>query len=202
MKKIFLLALMSIMTLAIQAADTPSAKKILDKTASIVGKKSGAQANFHIANAKLGNTSGTIAIKGNKFNARTAEATVWFNGKTQWTYTKKTDEVNVTTPTQAQQTQMNPLTFINMYKTGYTLSVKTVDVSYEVRLVAQNKSRSVQEMYIVVNPKTYIPSQVRMRQKDSWTTINISNFKNANQSDAIFTFNKKDFPTAEIVDLR
>lgn len=202
MKKIFLLALMSIMTLAIQAADTPSAKKILDKTASIVGKKSGAQASFHIANAKLGNTSGTIAIKGNKFNARTAEATVWFNGKTQWTYTKKTDEVNVTTPTQAQQTQMNPLTFINMYKTGYTLSVKTVDGSYEVRLVAQNKSRSVQEMYIVVNPKTYIPSQVRMRQKDSWTTINISNFKNANQSDAIFTFNKKDFPTAEIVDLR
>ena len=202
MKKIFLLALMSIMTLAIQAADTPSAKKILDKTASIVGKKSGAQANFHIANAKLGNTSGTIAIKGNKFNARTAEATVWFNGKTQWTYTKKTDEVNVTTPTQAQQTQMNPLTFINMYKTGYTLSVKTVDGSYEVRLVAQNKSRSVQEMYIVVNPKTYIPSQVRMRQKDSWTTINVSNFKNANQSDAIFTFNKKDFPTAEIVDLR
>lgn len=202
MKKIFLLALMSIMTLAIQAADTPSAKKILDKTASIVGKKSGAQANFHIANAKLGNTSGTIAIKGNKFNARTAEATVWFNGKTQWTYTKKTDEVNVTTPTQAQQTQMNPLTFINMYKTGYTLSVQTVDGSYEVRLVAQNKSRSVQEMYIVVNPKTYIPSQVRMRQKDSWTTINISNFKNSNQSDAIFTFNKKDFPTAEIVDLR
>ena len=202
MKKIFLLALMSIMTLAIQAADTPSAKKILDKTASIVGKKSGAQANFHIANAKLGNTSGTIAIKGNKFNARTAEATVWFNGKTQWTYTKKTDEVNVTTPTQAQQTQMNPLTFINMYKTGYTLSVKTVDGSYEVRLVAQNKSRSVQEMYIVVNPKTYIPSQVSMRQTDSWTTINISNFKNANQSDAIFTFNKKDFPTAEIVDLR
>lgn len=193
---------MSILTMGISAADNMTARKVLDKTAAVVGKKSGAQAQFHIANAKLGNASGTIAIKGNKFNARTADATVWFNGKTQWTYMKKTDEVNVTTPTQAQQTQMNPLTFINMYKSGYKLSMKTVEGKYEVRMVAENKSRSVQEMFIVVNPKTFVPTQVRMRQKDSWTTINISNFKATPQSDAIFTFNKKDFPSAEIVDLR
>lgn len=193
---------MSILTTGINAADKMTARKVLDKTAAVVGKKSGAQAQFHIANAKLGNASGTIAIKGNKFNARTADATVWFNGKTQWTYMKNTDEVNVTTPTQAQQTQMNPLTFINMYKSGYKLSMKTVEGKYEVRMVAENKSRSVQEMYIVVNPKTFVPTQVRMRQKDSWTTINISNFKATPQSDAVFTFNKKDFPSAEIVDLR
>lgn len=193
---------MSILTMGINAADKMTARKVLDKTAAVVGKKSGAQAQFHIANAKLGNASGTIAIKGNKFNARTADATVWFNGKTQWTYMKNTDEVNVTTPTQAQQTQMNPLTFINMYKSGYKLSMKTVEGKYEVRMVAENKSRSVQEMFIVVNPKTFVPTQVRMRQKDSWTTINISNFKATPQSDAVFTFNKKDFPSAEIVDLR
>lgn len=193
---------MSILTMGISAADNMTARKVLDKTAAVVGKKSGAQAQFHIANAKLGNASGTIAIKGNKFNARTADATVWFNGKTQWTYMKNTDEVNVTTPTQAQQTQMNPLTFINMYKSGYKLSMKTVEGKYEVRMVAENKSRSVQEMFIVVNPKTFVPTQVRMRQKDSWTTINISNFKATPQSDAVFTFNKKDFPSAEIVDLR
>lgn len=190
------------MTLGINAGNTPDARKILDKTAAVVGKKSGAQANFQIANSKIGNTSGTIAIKGNKFNARTPQATVWFNGKTQWTYMKNTDEVNVTTPTQAQQTQMNPLTFINLYKTGFKLSVKTVSGKYEVRLQAENKSRSIQEMYIVIDPKTYVPTQVRMRQKDNWTTINISNFKAVSQSDNIFTFNKKDFPSAEIVDLR
>lgn len=193
---------MSVLTMGIYAADNMTARKVLDKTAAVVGKKSGALAQFHIANAKLGNASGTIAIKGNKFNARTADATVWFNGKTQWTYMKNTDEVNVTTPTQAQQTQMNPLTFINMYKSGYKLSMKTVEGKYEVRMVAENKSRSVQEMFIVVNPKTFVPTQVRMRQKDSWTTINISNFKATPQSDAVFTFNKKDFPSAEIVDLR
>ncbi len=202
MKKILLLAVLSVFALCISADNAGDAKKILDKTASVVSKKSGVQASFQISNGKIGHTSGTIAVKGSKFNARTPQATVWFDGKTQWTYMKNTDEVNVTTPTKAQQLQMNPLTFINLYKKGYTLSVKTVDGKHEVHMKAQSKSSSIQEMYIVINKTTNIPSQVRMRQKDAWTTVNISNFKATPQSDAIFTFNKKDFPSAEIVDLR
>lgn len=202
MKKILILALLSIFAFNASADNASDARKILDKTASVASKKSGVQANFQLSNGKLGHTSGTIAVKGSKFNARTPQATVWFDGKTQWTYMKNTDEVNVTTPTKAQQTQMNPLTFINLYKKGYKLSVKTVDGKYEVRIQAQSKSSSIQEMYIVINKTTSIPSQVRMRQKDAWTTINITNFKATPQSDATFTFNKKDFPTAEIVDLR
>jgi outer membrane lipoprotein-sorting protein len=202
MKKVFLLALISLFTLSALADNAKDARKVLDKTASVIGKKSGAQADFRIKNGKIGSTSGTIAIKGNKFNARTPQATVWFNGKTQWTYMKDTDEVNITTPTQAQQAHMNPLTFINMYKTGYNLSMKTVYGKKEVRMQAQNKGYSIQEMYIVINPKTFIPTQVRMRQKDSWTIINISNFKATPQKDSTFIFNKKDYPSAEVVDLR
>lgn len=202
MRKFLLLTIMSVLTLCASADNAGEARKILDKTASVVSKKSGVLANFQISNGKLGHTSGTIAVKGSKFNARTPQATVWFDGKTQWTYMKSTDEVNITTPTKAQQTQMNPLTFINLYKKGYKLSVKTVDGKYEVRMQAQSKGSSIQEMYIVINKTTHIPSQVRMRQKDAWTTINITNFKATPQSDAIFTFNKKDFPSAEIVDLR
>lgn len=202
MKKVLLLTILSVFALCASADNASEAKKILDKTAAVVSKKSGVQANFQIGNGKIGHTSGTIAVKGSKFNARTPQATVWFDGKTQWTYMKKTDEVNVTTPTKAQQTQMNPLTFINLYKKGYNLSLKTVDGKYEVRMQAQGKGSAIQEMYIVIDKKTYIPSQVRVRQKDAWTTVNISNFKAKSQSDATFTFNKKDFPTAEIVDLR
>lgn len=205
MKRLTLIMIALVASISVSLAQSSTAKearKVLDKTAAIVGKKSGAVAQFSISSSKTGKVSGAIAIKGNKFNARTPQATVWFNGKTQWTYMKNTDEVNVTTPTQAQQTQMNPLTFINMYKSGYDLSLKTVEGKHEVHMVAQNKQRSVQEMYIVIDKKTNIPTQVRMRQKSTWLTINISNFKATPQNDAIFTFNKKDFPSAEIVDLR
>ena len=178
------------------------AKQILDKTASVLSRKGGASANFQLSNAKMGQVSGTIAIKGNKFHAATPQAIVWFNGKTQWTYLKKTEEVNVTTPTQAQQMMMNPYTFINIYKTGYVMTASTGSNAYEVHLKAQNAKRTVQEMYITVDKKTYVPLTVKMRQQKAWTTIRISNFKGVNQPDRLFVFNSKEFPGAEVIDLR
>ena len=73
--------------------------------------------------------------------------------------------------------------------------------AYQIHMVAQDKKRSIQELYITIG-KNYIPSQVKMRQGTNWTTINITNFKAKNQSDAVFTFNAKEFPKAEVIDLR
>lgn len=203
MKKIFFALILLSSTLTTTAQKASEARKILDKTASVVGHKGGAEASFAISSPKIGSTTGTIAIKGRKFHARTPQAIVWFDGKTQWSYMKSTDEVNVITPTEAQQMAMNPYQFINMYKQGYTLSVAGEDSnSYNIRLVATDKKCSAQELYIKVNKKSYTPTQVRMREGTTWTTIGISNFKAKTQSDATFVFNAKDFPKAEIIDLR
>ncbi len=199
MKRIMFVALMALMSLG---AFSQTAQQVLDKTAKVIGNKSGASANFSMSSAKYGSASGTIAIKGNKFNAHTAQATVWYDGKTQWTYLKKTNEVNVSTPTQAQQMTMNPYTFINIYKTGYKMDMKSAGGNYEVHLTAQNQKRTVQELYITIDKKTYVPSQVKMRQGGTWSTIKISNFKAKGIPNSTFVFNSKDFPSAEVVDLR
>lgn len=202
MKKIVLICFMSLFAMFTWAQTANEAKKVLDKTASVVGRKGGASASFKVSSTKYGNTSGTISIKGNKFHAKTPQAIVWFDGKTQWTYMNSTEEVNIISPNEAQQAAMNPYQFINLYKSGFDMSMKTVSGYYQVHLTAQNKKRSVQEMYININKKTYIPSQVKMRQGSSWTTIDISNFKASNQPNSLFSFNAKDFPKAEVIDLR
>ena len=199
MKKILALALVAMMSIGAMAQ---TAKQVLDKTAAVIGNKSGASANFKMSSSKYGSASGSIAIKGNKFNARTPQAIVWFNGKTQWTYLKKTNEVNVSNPTQAQQMSMNPYTFINIYKTGYKSSLKTVGSNYVVHLIANNQKRSVAEMYITINKKTYIPSVVKMRQGNTWSTITVSNFRAKSVSNSTFNFNSKECPGAEVIDLR
>ena len=86
MKKIILLSCMILTSFCCMAQNSEQAMKILDKTATVIGRNGGASANFSIRGNALGATNGTIAIKGNKFYAHTPEATVWFNGKTQWTY--------------------------------------------------------------------------------------------------------------------
>ena len=194
--------LCAIPTQSYAQANAKQARAIMDKTARVISKPGGISASFTMAHPTNGKISGTIAVKGNKFHAKTSAATVWFNGKTQWTYMKKTQEVNITTPTQAQQMSMNPYTFINLYKTGYNMTLTQNAQSYEVHLTAQNKKRTVQELYISINKKSYVPSRIKMRQNSTWSTITVSNFKAKNQPNSLFTFNQKDFPQAEVIDLR
>ena len=197
-----ILIILAYLCIGMMPLSAQTAKQVLDKTATVIGNKNGASAHFSISSGNYGSTSGIIAIKGNKFNARTPQAIVWYNGKTQWTYLKKNNEVNVSNPTQAQQMSMNPYTFINIYKTGYNMELKNSGANHVVHLTAQNQKRSVAELYITINKKTYVPSLIKMRQGKNWSTITISNFSKKNIPNSSFIFNSKEFPTAEVIDLR
>jgi outer membrane lipoprotein-sorting protein len=199
MKKIGFVITLLLLCTGIQAE---SAKSILDKAAAVVSNPSGVKAHFQMISKQFGSTNGEIAVKGNKFHATTPDATIWFDGKTQWTYMKGNDEVNVSNPSEAELQAINPYNFINIYKKGFKLSSKTVGNSYEVHLKPTDKSRKIQEMYIIVDKNTYHPTHVKMLRKDKWSVIIISQLKASNLSDAMFQFNAKDFPQAEIIDLR
>ena len=199
MKKHFAIIMMLLLSVGAQAE---SAKRILDKAAATVSNPGGVQAHFQMISKQFGSTEGDIAVKGRKFHATTPDATIWFDGKTQWTYMKGNDEVNISNPTEAQLQAINPYNFINFYKKGYKLEAKKVDHFYEVHLIPTDKNRKIQEMYIVVDETSYHPTHVKMKQKDKWSTIVISRLKTASLSDDLFKFNSKDFPQAEIIDLR
>ena len=179
-----------------------SAKSILDKAAATVSSPQGVEARFQIVSRQFGSTSGSIAIKGNKFQATTPQAIIWFDGKTQWAYMRQNDEVNISTPSEVELQAINPYNFINIYKKGFRLSSKKVANSYEVHLIAKDKSRHIQEMYIIVDQASYRPTHVKMKTNGKWSTIIISGLKTTPLSDTIFKFNAKDYPKAEIIDLR
>ena len=198
MKKIcFLIAA----TLISAATFAQTAKSVLDKAAANITVKSGVQAKFKMTGS-MGNTSGTIAIKGRKFHATTPQAIVWFDGKTQWTYMKNNDEVNVTTPTESQLQAINPYNFINLYKNGYDATLNSSGKDYVVHLTASTKDKKIRELFITVNKSSNTPTQVKLLQGTKWTIFDISDLKKQDVTDSQFRFNAKDFPQAEIIDLR
>ncbi len=198
MERIKIITLLLLVTLT---AYSQSAKEVLDKAAAAVSNKSGVTASFTLKGGQM-KDKGTIKIKGKKFQATTPDVIIWFDGKTQWTYVKKNEEVNVSTPNEQQLQSLNPYNFIYMYKKGYTYTMTKKAAGYEVHLTATNKQLTAQEMYIIVNPKTYIPSQIRVKHPKGWNTIEVTDFKKAKLADGIFRFNSKDFPQAEVIDLR
>lgn len=199
MKKIFVFIMGLMMAGGVNAE---SAKSILDKAAATVSNPNGVQANFEMRSKQFGNTTGSISIKGKKFHASTPQAIIWFDGKTQYTYMKQNDEVNISNPSESDLQAINPYNFINIYKKGFKLSSKKVNNSYEVHLKATDKKRKIQEMYIIVDQKSYRPTHIKMQQNGKWSVLLISGLKSTTLDDDLFRFDSKDFPQAEIIDLR
>ena len=198
MKKI---VLAMTLLLATAAGYAQTATQVLDKAAQKLTTKTGVKADFK-ATMPQGTVSGTIAVKGNKFMATTQHTKVWFDGKTQWTYLTRNDEVNVSNPKDSELQSLNPYNFINMYKKGYKSTMRKDGNSYIVHLTAESKTKKVQELFITVDSKTSAPTQVKMLQGKSWTTFDVSNLQQQSLPDSYFRFNAKDFPTAEVIDLR
>lgn len=202
MKK-YILALSIVFSLfTVSSVQAQSAKEVLDKCAAKVSARNGVKADFSMTSAQYGDASGKIAVKGKMFHATTPVATMWFDGKTLWTYMSKTEEVNVANPSESQLQVLNPYNFVNMYKKGFKYTMTHTDKSYKVHLTATDQSRRVREMFITVDKKTYHPTEVKLLQKQKWTTFVISNLVTSKLPDSEFRFNSKDFPSAEVIDLR
>lgn len=199
MKKDILIILSIVIVTAVHAQSSTNARTLLDKTAARLSADGGVSAAFS-ASGTNGEASGTIIIKGNKFTVQTSQINVWYDGQTQWVYSKATDEVNISSSSDSQLT-VNPYEVITLYKSGYDLTSSKSGSSNVVHATAQSDNKSLKEFYITINSK-YEPTQIRLRTKNGWSTVNISNFKSGSYADSTFKFNAKDYPTAEVIDLR
>lgn len=201
-----------LMLLLTAASYGQTAKQVLDKTAAVFSNKNGVSAAFHIKDDKGNNlTNGRFMVKGKKYCLRSDKMLVWYDGKTQWAAinhgAKGIDEVNMSTPKSSDFN--NPADFIYIYRQGYTYTMKEEGSRYVVHLKATAKNNPIQEAYISVYQGSvagvaYTPSYIKFLRNNKWTTISISSFSVHQKplADATFRFNSKDFPQAEVIDLR
>lgn len=189
-----------------------TARQVLDQTASKLRSSGGIEAAFEATRfegvAEKGTTDGQILVQGNKFRITSGGLTTWFDGRTQWTLLSGSDEVNVSTPTEAEVQQMNPYSFVNLYKKGYKLGLASTTYQgkpcHEVRLTAENAQNSIQLLIIVIDKKTGLPCSIRLRDsRRQWSRIRVNSLKTHRKwSDATFRYDAKQHPGIEVIDLR
>lgn len=211
MKKFLTIIVALVLSAPIFAQKDANAKKVLDATANKITSSKGIKVDFQLTSftgkTEQGSSSGTMYLDGKKYKIVSPDFITWFDGKTQSVYLPENDEVNVSIPTKAEQMSSNPYSFVMLYKNGYnyTLTQTTYNGKkvYEVTLKAEDASADIQEARIDISTD-YIPVSVRLRQgKNTWTRIRVTNFAGKQKfSKGHFTFNKSEYPTAEIIDLR
>lgn len=215
MKKYIFSVLIALLSLPVTAQQQQSqAKAVLDKTADAFRKAGGVKADFvvkSVTNGLAGGAeSGTIQLKGEKFVLKTSATVTWFDGKTQWSYLPKNDEVNVSNPTPEELQQMNPYAFLYMYQQGFSYKLGTTKTHqgkavWEVVLTTKDRKQALEHVVLYVTKETYRPVYLLLQQRgqQARTEITVTDYQTRqNYADSLFAFDPKQYPGVEVIDLR
>ena len=115
-----------------------SAAQVVNKVLEGYNRSHGISATFNVANAQ-GTSAGTIDMMGKKYRILSKDMKCWFDGKTQWTYSSVTGEVNVTTPTAAEIAQSHPYSIISSLSEQCSLSMKATANDYIITFKPKKK---------------------------------------------------------------
>ncbi len=200
MRRIFLIWTALLVAVLLHAQNATS---VLDKSAATLRAAGNVKIGFTLE-VDGGASAGYIKLQRQKFVMNVGGSITWFDGKTMWTYVKANEEVNVTNPSADAVAKMNPYAFLSFYKKGYTVKMgKGTAKEHEVLLTGKSGSPYT-NVVVRINKSTQYPTFIKMTSsKGAVTTIRCNSFlKNQKYKDSTFQFNKKNYPDAEIVDLR
>ena len=200
------IVLMLLVGLLPVAAQKNEAKVLLDRIVENFEHSNGVSIIYSIR-PEGAYSYGRIQLKGEKFLLKSPGMTTWFDGHTQWTYLEANDEVNISEPTPEELQTLNPFAWLRLYRQGYALQLESSGKRASVIVMTTTEpNQEWQRIQLYVEHVELRPMEIRMRTKDSAEDIVIKitsyDAEGENYPDAMFTFNKKDYPTVEVVDLR
>ena len=181
-----------------------NANEVLTNASEKYQKDGSISAQFTLSG--VGNsTDGTITISGDKFHLSTPLLSIWYNGRTQWTYSAETNEVNITEPTVEELQQVNPFAIINSFRMQFNATLlKSANSMYRIQLTPlKSISTSINKAIVTLNASTLYPNEIALTIDNNIITIKTKNIKAIkNVPHKTFVFDEKKYPNAEIVDLR
>ncbi len=205
------LLLLSVAMMAAGKRDAAT-RKVLDKTVQQLTEQGGISFNFLIINnpgkENQTRTSGSMDVQGRKFYFSSHDMLSWYDGTTQWSMIPGDTEVNMNEPTDSEQQAMNPTVLLQLYKKGFYYKMKkdklsTGENGYRIFLNADNAKQKIREMYIEITDD-YRLTRISMREgRNNWMRILLTDLQTGKTfPDSHFTFPARQYPQAEIIDLR
>ena len=201
MKRYFIAIFAAVMALT-ASAQSPAA--MLDKCVAATNTAGGITANYSITTPD-GTSKGTLAMQGNKFRIISPEAKSWYDGKTQWSWSPLTNEVNITSPTADELQMTNPLAAAQHFKSAFNLKrakAKTAN-TYVIKLTPKKKD-NIKTLWLYFDEKTSLLRTARFEMKDkSLYIIKLTGYNHKSLPASTFTFDKSQVHAGtEVVDLR
>ncbi|WP_084299603.1 LolA family protein [Dyadobacter tibetensis] len=152
---------------------------------------------------------GDVTVKGSKYRLKIAGQEIYNDGKLMATYIKETNEVNLQDFDPAEAGELDPTKIYSAYKNGYKHAFiketkqggKTLEM---VQLISTNKNSQVARVELLIDKADKTIKNWKIFQKNgSNVTYTVDQFQpNLAVADSYFSFNSKQYPGVEVVDLR
>lgn len=201
----FLLSFCSV----VNAQGDKRATEILDAMSNKYQKIKSFKAAFTYTPEGGQSLKGDATVKGTKFRLKMAGQEIYNDGKLMATYIKETNEVNLQDFDPAATGDLDPTKIYSAYKKGFKYSFveekkEGAQVYEVVELTPTNKNSQVSKVQIKVSKNDKSIRDWKIFQKNGEkVTYKVDQFEpDVAVADAFFTFNAKQFPGVEIVDLR
>ena len=190
-------------------AQQESAREILDRTAEAIRSAGGVKVLFTVQTSDGDRQTGCIRLQGDRFRLEAGGIITWFDGHTQWTYLPSSEEVNVSEPSPEELQTLNPYAWLSLYNKGYKLKLGKVDNPafsgcHKVVLTAEDRQQELQCIILYVSKENGRPARISMAQRGGGTALIVIDSFEGGQTytEGDFRFEPKEYPMAEVVDLR
>ncbi len=184
------------------AAD--SGVDIMRRCASKFSDAKSINVDFAISHSN-GSDKGTLTMSKKLFRIETPALSIWFDGKTQWTYMADNDEVNVTEPTGEELMESNPFEVISLFSTHFNCrELQSSPSNNIVELTPKNQDMTILSAKISISKSTGWPTAMTIVfDGGNTTSVSISKVTTGNSLPASqFRYDSRTHPNAEIIDLR
>jgi outer membrane lipoprotein-sorting protein len=175
-------------------------------------KNNAIKTNFKLAigeksNSPLQTTSGIFIIKANKFVLEMDEIKVFFDGKTQWSYLAKSNEVSITEPSEKELAETNPMAILSSFKSKSTIqtSKKTKSAqNYCIEMLPKIKNQDISKIEVQVNKTNGNLFSIKLiNKKGGSSVLTLNGFqKGIKVNDNAFIFDKTKYKNVMENDLR
>lgn len=188
----------------------PEAKKILDAVSAKFKTFKSVQSKFSLkiensSNKVMGNKTGTVFMKGTKYRIQVTGQDIYCDGSNVWTVDKAAKEITISKLDPSSNTITPQKLFTNFYDKDflYKLNSDSKGVQ-EIELTPIDKSKLFHKVIVYINKSTQTITSTKVFEKaGNRYTYTISGMDTkTNIADASFSFNQKNYPGMELVDLR
>ncbi len=192
----------------------PAAKKVLDAVSAKFKTFKSVQSAFSLkiensSGKNLGTKSGTVYMKGTKYQVSVTGQEIFCDGISISTYDKSTNELTITTIDPSANSITPQKMFTNFYDKDFLYKLNDDikiggKVLQQVELTPIDKSKPFFKVLVNVDKKAQTINSTKIYEKTgNIYTYSIAKMNtNSVISDSQFLFDSKKYPGVEIVDLR